>query len=134
KEVVLAFSAYIILVAVVLSASFIDPLGNALDAWAIRLSIPETVTSFGWTNSATESYRTIAPFGEAGALLLYACGLGYLVYRVAGKLEPGAYRKVATRTVNAALASSLGIVTMVGMALMMMDSGMTYMLAQGMVD
>ena len=134
SEVLLAFSAYLILVVIVLSASFIEPLENALDVWAIQLSIPETVTSFGWTNSATESYRTIAPFGEAGALLLYASGLGYLVFRVAGKLEAGAYRRIATRTVTAALASSLGIVTMVGMALMMMDSGMTYMLAQGMVD
>lgn len=134
KDVLLAFSAYIILVVIVLSASFIDALNDALNFWSIRLAIPETTTSFGWTNAATESYRTIAPFGEAGALLLYACGLGYLVFRIAGKLEAGAYRRVAKRTVGAALSSSLGIVTMVGMALIMMDSGMTYMLAQGMVD
>ena len=134
REVLLAFSAYLILVVIVLTASFLEPLTNLLDRGAVRLSMPETSSSYGWTNSATESYRTIAPFGEAGALLLYACGLGYLVYRAAGKLQAGSYRKIASRTVNAALASSLGIVTMVGMALIMVDSGMTFMLAQGMVD
>ena len=134
RDVFLAFSAYLILVAIVLGASFIDPITNLLNDIAVRLSIPETATSHGWTNSATDSYRTIAPFGEAGALLLYACGLGFLVYRLAGKLPSGSFNRIASRTVTAALASSIGIVTMVGMALIMVDSGMTYMLAQGMVD
>jgi lactate permease len=134
REVLLAFSAYLILVVIVLSASFIAPLTNLLNAGAIRLSIPETMTDFGWTNSATESYRTIAPFGEAGALLVYASVIGYLVYRRAGKLGPGAYRRVISRTVTSALTSSIGIVAMVGMALIMTDSGMTFMLARGMVD
>jgi lactate permease len=134
RDVVLAFSAYLILVVIVLSASFIKPLSDLLNKGALRLGMPETSTSFGWTNSATDSYRTIAPFGEAGALLLYACGIGYVVFRLAGKLGPGSFNKIASRTVNAALASSIGIVTMVGMALIMVDSGMTFMLAQGMVD
>lgn len=134
KEIALAFSAYAILVVIVLSASFIDPLSDLLATGAIKLSFPETSTSFGWTNMATESYRTIQPFGDAGALLLYACAIGYLIYRRAGKFAPGAPQRIAARTVSAALTSSIGIVSMVGMALMMMDSGMTYMLARGMVD
>ncbi len=134
REVLLAFSAYIVLVIVVLSASFIGPLDRLLNAVEIKLPIPETSTSFGWINEATASFRTISPFGDAGALLIYACIIGYVIFRYTGKLQAGAYRKVATRTINAALGSSLGIITMVGMALIMMDSGMTYMLARGMVD
>ncbi len=134
KEILLAFSAYMILVAIVMSASFISPLEDALSTGAIRLNLPETMTDFGWTNEATESYRTIEPFGDAGALLLYACALGYLVYRRAGKLPAGAWKRIGARTIGGALTSSIGIVTMVGMALIMLDSGMTFMLAKGSVD
>lgn len=134
KDILLAFSAYMILVAIVLSASFIAPLGETLASGAIRLDIPATVTDFGWTNEATESYRTIEPFGDAGALLLYASGIGYLVFRRAGKLPAGAWKRIGSRTISGALSSSIGIVTMVGMALLMLDSGMTFMLAKGSVD
>lgn len=134
RHIMLAFSAYMVLVVIVLSASFITPLSDALATGAIRLSIPATVTDFGWTNEATASYRTIEPFGDAGALLLYACAVGYLVFRKAGKLPAGAWRHIGSRTISGALTSSIGIVTMVGMALLMLDSGMTFMLAKGSVD
>jgi lactate permease len=131
REVALAFAAYAFLIVIVLGASLISPIGSALDRVSIRLAFPQTATTFGWTNPATDSYRSIEPFGHAGAMLLYAAGLGYLVYRRAGKLPPGSLKTAASRTVSGALSSSIGIVTMVGMALMMMDSGMTALLAEG---
>lgn len=134
NEILLAFSAYLVLVAIVLSASFITPLSDVLATAAIRLPIPETMTSFGWTNDATESYRTIEPFGDAGALLIYASIVAYVIYRRAGHLRQGSWRRIVSRTVSGALTSSIGIVTMVGMALLMLDSGMTYMLASGAVE
>lgn len=134
KEILLAFAAYIILVVIVLSASFIGPIEDTLSTGSIRLGFPVTMTDFGWVNEATDSYRTIQIFGDAGALLLYACALGYLLYRVTGKLETGAWKRIGSRTLAGALTSSVGIVTMVGMALIMLDSGMTFMLARGSVD
>jgi lactate permease len=131
RDVALAFSAYAILIVIVLGASIIEPLGDALNRVSIRLSFPETETTYGWTNAATASYRSIEPFGHAGAMLLYAAFLGYLIYRRAGKLPDGALRTAANRTVSGALSSSIGIVTMVGMALLMMESGMTALLAEG---
>jgi lactate permease len=134
REIALAFSAYAVLIVIVLSASLIEPLNQFLGRVAVRLSFPETATSFGWTNTATDSYRTIEPFGDAGALLIYASVIGYLIYRRSGKLPAGAWRVAAGKTINGAVGSSLGIVTMVGMALIMMESGMTFLLAKGAVD
>jgi lactate permease len=45
SDVLLAFSAYLILVVIVLCASFIEPLTNLLDRGAVRLSMPETSSS-----------------------------------------------------------------------------------------
>ena len=96
----------------------------------IELAFPASSTSLGWTNEATDSYRTLSPFGDTGSLLLYAAIIGYVIYRVIGLIEPGGLRRAARRTVSSAVSSSVGIVAMVGMALAMTDSGMTYALAQ----
>lgn len=134
RSFVLAFSAYAILVVIVLAANLFGPLGEVLGRVRIELPFPTTSTDYGWTNAATRSYRTILPFGDAGALLLYAALAGYVVYRRSGLIGSGALRRAAGRTVTSAVSSSIGIVTMVGMALVMIDSGMTDVLARGMAD
>ena len=134
REVALAFSAYAILIVIVLGSSVITPLDDAINSVSINLSFPATSTTFGWVNEATNSYRSIEPFGHAGAMLLYSAFLGYAIYRQSGKLGRGALQQAVSRTVAGALTSSIGIVTMVGMALLMMESGMTYLLAQGIAD
>ncbi len=132
RAFLLAFSAYIALIVIVLAQSFIKPLANFLDAIRLELPFPATDTTLGWVNEATDSYRTIAPFGDTGPLLLYAGLVGYLIYRMTGQLAKGSWKRAASRTAKSAAASSIGIVTMVGMALAMTDSGMTYALASGM--
>jgi lactate permease len=134
REFVRAFAAYGLLVAIVLTVSFIDPLSDALGTVHVELPFPATSTALGWTNAATDSYRTISPFGDAGALLLYAALGGFLLYRWTGMADASALRRAASRTVSGALATSIGIVAMLGMALAMTDSGMTFVLARGLVD
>lgn len=134
RDLLIAFSAYVILVVIVLAAKTIAPLEDALGALAIKVPFPETSTSFGWTNEAVDSFQTIEPFGEAGALLLYAAIGGILIYWRTGRMSVPRFRRVVGNTVNSALGSSLGIVTMVGMAITMTDSGMTYLLAKGIVE
>ncbi|HUG14512.1 MAG TPA: L-lactate permease [Thermomicrobiales bacterium] len=67
-------------------------------------------------------------------MLPYAAIIGLVAYRQTGKFQPGAVRMAIARTVSGALSSSIGIVTMSGMALLIMESGMTLLLAQGIAD
>lgn len=131
RNVFIALSPYLVLVVIVLAANVVGPIERLLDSVSLRLAFPETQTSFGWTNPATESYRSIDPFGHAGALLLYAAVIGFLIYWRVGWYRAGAMRRVVAKTLAGAVPSSLGIVSLVGMALIMMESGMTYQLAQG---
>ncbi len=130
----LAVHAYVLLVVIVLVVNMVDPIGDALGRVAIDPSFPETSTDFGWTNPATDSYRSIDVLSHPGALLLYTALIGLFVYRRAGLYEDGAIRKILRNGVDAAVSASLGIVTLVGMALVMMESGMTHLLAQGIAD
>jgi lactate permease len=129
-----AFAAYIALFVIVLAASFIGPLDRLLNSARLELAFPETVTTLGWVNPATDSYRTLSPFGDTGPLLLYAAIIGYLAYRLLGILPAGSFKRAAKRTASSAVSSSIGIITMVGMALVMTDSGMTFALADGLKE
>jgi lactate permease len=127
----LAFSAYFLLIGIVLVVNLVPAIEDVLSFVRLDLAFPQTSTQFGWINPAADSYRTIKPLGDTGALLLYAAMAGLIIYRAAGLTNPGTLGRAATRTMNSALASSIGVVTMVGMAILMTESGMTYLLARG---
>jgi lactate permease len=131
RDFIKVFAAYAVLIAVVLTVSFAGPVERLLDRVRIELAFPATGTDLGWVNEATDSYRSLSPFGDTGPLLLYAAVIGYLIYRRLGLIERGGLRRAAGRTVAGAVSSSVGIVTMVGMAIVMTDSGMTFALADG---
>lgn len=130
----IAIHAYIVLVVLVLTVNMIDPIGDTLGRVAIDPSFPETSTDYGWTNPATDSYRSIEVLAHPGALLLFTALIGLVVYLRVGLYENGALPKIIRNAVDASVSASLGIVTLVGMALVMMESGMTHLLAQGIAD
>lgn len=131
RHFLLAFAAYIALIIVVLVVNFVPPVTQVANSVLLKLPFPETTTSLGWSNAATASYRTIAPFADAGPLLLFAAVIGFVVYRFAGLANASSLRRAASRTVSGAAASSIGVAMMIAMALAMTDSGMTYALARG---
>lgn len=130
----MAIHAYALLVSIVLVVNMIDPIGDTLGRVAIDPGFPETTTDFGWTNPATDSYRSIEVLSHPGALLLYTALIALFVYRRAGLYDDGAVGRILRNAVDASVSASLGIVTLVGMALIMMESGMTHLLAQGIAD
>jgi lactate permease len=101
-----------------------------LRAVKVEVWFPELTTTFGWTTPAGMG-KAIPIFGHAGALLLYSSVIAYAIYRAAGHYTPGALQRILTKTVRSAIPSSIGIASMVGMAVMMAHAGMTYRLAQG---
>ncbi len=134
RRFLIAIHAYIVLVVLVLVVNMIDPIGDTLGRVAIDPSFPETSTDYGWTNPATDSYRSIDVLTHPGALLFYTAVIGLLVYWRSGLYQNGAFPKIVRNAVDASVSASLGIVTLVGMALAMMESGMTHLLAQGIAD
>jgi lactate permease len=126
----LALSAYLVLIAIVSAAELWPWLHNTLRVVKVKVMFPELATAYGWTTPAGAG-KAIPVFGHAGALLLYSSVIAYAIYRATGHYTPGAVGRILTRAVRSAIPSSIGIASMVGMAVMMDHAGMTYRLAQG---
>ena len=126
----LALAPYLILIVVVTAAELWPWLHEVLNAVKAQLWFPEVQTSYGWTTPAGYG-RSISIFGHAGALLAYVSLAAFVFYRLRGFYTAGIARRIVRRTVKSAVPSSIGIATMVGMAVVMDNSGMTYILAAG---
>jgi lactate permease len=126
----LALAPYLVLIVVVAAAELWPWLHDGLNAVKIQFQFPEVQTSYGWTTPAGYG-RKISVFGHAGALLAYVSLIFFAVYSWTGHYSPGVGRRIVQRTVKSAVPSSIGILSMVGMAVVMDNSGMTYVLADG---
>jgi len=62
---------------------------------------------------------------------LYTCVISLIVYRATGYIKKGSIKGIMQRVMRSGVNSSLGILAMVGVASIMLHSGMTYLLAQG---
>jgi lactate permease len=126
----LALAPYLALIVVVTSAELWPWLNGTLNQIKIQVHMAEVQTSYGWTTKAGMG-RTISVFGHAGALLAYVSLIFFVVYGWAGYYTAGIGRRIVQRTIKSAVPSSIGIATMVGMAVVMDHAGMTYVLATG---
>jgi lactate permease len=128
-----AITPYLILVLIVTGAELVGPLHHALNQVAIRVYVPRVSTALGWVTEAG-LVRSISVFGHAGALLGYTCVLGYLLFRRAGYYRPGALHRMWRGTISSAIPSTIGIASMVGMAMIMDHTGMVHLLARGIAE
>jgi lactate permease len=126
----LAVSAYLILVVIVAGAELIPTLHELLNSVVIKFSFPELRTAYGWV-SESGTGRTISVFGHAGALLAYTSLIAYFIYHRAGYYQAEALGRIWRKTLSSAVPSSVGIASMVGMAMIMDHCGMVYLLAKG---
>jgi lactate permease len=126
----LALAPYLVLIAAVAAAELWPWLNGVLNRIQVQARFPEVSTGYGWVTAAGLG-RTTSIFGHAGALLAYVAIAFYLVYRLGGRYTPGVERRILRKTLRSALPSSIGILTMVGFAVAMDNSGMVYVLARG---
>jgi len=126
----LALAPYVLLIVLVTAAELCPPFNEPLNSVMIRIRFPELHTAYGWTTEAGTG-RTISVFGHPGALLAYSAVIAYFLYWKKGYYSRGVLRKITTNTLRSAVPSSIGIASLVGMALVMDHSGMTYLLAKG---
>jgi lactate permease len=128
-----AIAPYLILIVVVAAAELWTPLHTALNQVKVQVHFPRVSTALGWV-TPERTGKNISLFGHAGALLAYTSIAAFIVYLLAGHLTVRDVPVVLKRTVRSAVPSSLGIVSMVGMAMIMARCGMTQILAQGLSE
>ena len=126
----LAVSAYILLVVLSFTVMLITPINTFLGQVKLELQFPALSTTYGWVTPA-EPGRSIRIFSHPGAILIYTSLISYLIYLRIGYLKRGAHRQIFSAVVKSATNASLGILSMVGLATIMMHSGMTNLLARG---
>jgi lactate permease len=129
-SLLISLSPYFFLIVLTFIMKLIPTVENFLGQVQLVLEFPELATSLGWVTQA-EAGRRINVFGHPGAALFYTSLIAYFVFARAGYLKPSASARIIKKVGQSAVKSSLGILAMVGMALMMSHSGMTYILAQG---
>ena len=133
KTLGVAVSGYVLLVAVTMVIQVIPAIKKALGGVVIKVQIPELVTRLGYTTPAA-STKPISLLNHAGAVLLYAAILAYLIYRLAGRYQKGSVTKIVKGTVKRVVNPSISIILMVCMAVVMENTGMTDALARGLAD
>jgi lactate permease len=126
----IAVSGYLVLILVTFVVQFIPGVNQLLGAIEIRIAFPETETARGFITPA--GYGRIIPLlRHAGAILGYAALISFLIYRRYGLYRPRAGRRILTDTARRLIPSSVGILSMVAMAVVMTHTGMTDVLASG---
>ncbi len=128
-----ALSGYAILVAITLGVQLIPVVKDFLGQVVIQVDFPEISTRLGYITPAGAG-RKIPIFRHAGAILVYASTLAYLVYQRAGLYKAGAVRRILSGTVQKVMSSSVSIASMVAMAVIMEHAGMTDRLARGLAE
>ena len=98
------------------------------------LDYPATETGTGYSVDAQDSYAKIRLLRHPAPLILLSLALTYGVFLVRGGWKPGAALSAARKTYSQCVPTSVGIATMVMMALVMTDTGMTVLLGRTIAD
>ena len=133
RKLGLAISGYGVLIAFTLIIQLIPGVRSALGEVRLHLDFPAVETSLGYVTPAGGG-RDIPIFRHAGAILLYASLVAYIIYQRAGWYQENAARKIISGTVRRVMSSSVGIASMVAMAVVMQHAGMTERLARGLAE
>ncbi len=126
-----AFMPYYYLILITLVVLLIGPINNFLGFIKLGFSFPETITGFGIINKSANPYAPFRPFVHAGTFLFISALLGYLYFRLIGKIYAGGLKRVASRTIKKSLPSTIGIVALIVMSKIMGGSGQIMVLAEG---
>lgn len=133
RLLLMALSGYALLILITLCIQLIEPIKDFLGQVVIQMQFPELSTALGVVTPAGPG-RRIPLFRHAGAVLIYSSIAAYLIYRAAGRYQPGSLRRIADGTLRRVMSASVSIASMVAMAVMMEHSGMTETLARGLAE
>ena len=126
----LGFLPYYCLVLLVV-ASQVGPIQEAVKGFGWGLDYPGFTTGQGFVVPAAESYARIRILNHPAPLLLASLLVTALVYMAAKRWRRGVGWEALRQTYNQSMATTVGVATMVMMALVMADTGATTLLARG---
>jgi lactate permease len=133
RRLVRAFAPYTLLIVIIVLGRIV--LNDVLNAVVLNYDFPAVATRFGWITPA-ESGRSVSVFGHAGALLLYTSLLIFGWYRWRGgtfRADGDANyngRTIWQKTRRGWVKPTIGVYSLVAMALTMQHAGMTQLLAE----
>jgi len=132
RSLLVAMSVYIVLIVIAFTIKLIKPINQFVSQVKLSLYFPELQTSLGWITPAGYG-RQINIFGHPGAILLYASVVAFAIYAFSGYYKPDSAKTILKKVQKNAITSSLGIIAMVSISVLMSHSGMTNILAEGLV-
>ena len=103
-------------------------------SWHWGLDYPAVTTALGFEVDAQDDYARIRLLRHPAPLILASLALTWVVYRVKGRWRPGAGVAAARRTYDQCVSTSVGVASMVMMAVVMTDTGMTVLLGRTIAD
>ena len=92
------------------------------------LDYPSTETALGFDVDGQNGYAKIKLLNHPAPLIVASLLIAYVVYRVRGHWKGGILRSAARKTHEQVISNSVGVATMVMMALVMTDTGMSALL------
>jgi lactate permease len=123
----LAIAGYAVLVALAVLIVGVAPIKEIFAETNILIDAPALETSDGW--AVKESTLKLRLFGHTGAVLLYSALIAFILYRAKGYYKNGAGKEIVQSVRKKGTNPAIGILSMVAMATIMADSGMTQTLA-----
>ncbi|MDR7481864.1 MAG: L-lactate permease [Armatimonadota bacterium] len=122
-----AFLPYYVLIVVVGAATLVSPLHRWLERVVLAVRFPATVTGLGWQTAA--AVFDLAVIGHPGALLVYTTVIAALLFRWLGHRLPSR-RDLWDGVAAQGVPTTWTILALVGVAMVMTYSGMTFLLAR----
>jgi lactate permease len=130
RQLLTALSGYFVLVCLTLFVQLIPAVRDFLGQVTLGVEFPALSTASGYTTPAGPS-RQIPIFRHAGAILLISASVSWIIFRAARWTQAGSMSKIVKSTLSRMIPSSVGITSMVMMAVIMQHAGMIDILARG---
>jgi lactate permease len=125
----LAISGYVILVILAFLITGVAPIKAFLGQVRLAVAIPEVQTSLGWVTPASPDLG-IPVLAHTGSVLLYSSLIAFFLLRSRGFYRPGAGRVIIQGVRQKGVKPAIGILSMVAMATIMANAGMTRAIAE----
>ncbi len=126
----LAFMPYFVLIALSFGAQ-VGPVKEAVSGLRVALDFPGFTTGQGFTVAPANDYAAIRLLAHPAPLILIATAVSAAVYVATKRWRSGLVSGAVKFTYSQCGATTLSVLAMVAMAVVMADTGMTVLLAQG---
>jgi lactate permease len=124
-----AISGYVILVVLAVLITGVQPIKQFLGQIKPSVHVPEVATSLGWVTPETPKLG-IPILAHTGSVLLYSAVIAFFLFKSRGYYRDGAARTILKGVRQKGVNPAIGILTMVAMATVMQNTGMTRAIAE----